>query len=277
MTADHADRLTLALWQCPYPGTAEQAFAQLDETAAQARAQGADGLVCPEMSLTGYAIGAERARALAEPADGPMARAVGEIAQRHGLVIVYGYPELNGARLPFNAVQAIGPDGAALGRYRKTHLFGDMDHRQFSPGDQPPALFRWRGWRLGLLICYDVEFPEAVRLLALQGADAVLVPTANMRAYDEVPRLLVPARACENRLCVAYANACGQEPGLVYGGLSVLAAPDGSVIAQAGRDAELLVATMARPSGAGAASQLPHRRTDLYAGLLTPPQAASKP
>lgn len=213
--------LRLALWQTPYAppsgGTAE-ALRRLDAAAAQARAQGADWLLCPEMSLTGYAIGAERVAALAEASDGPLARAVAVIARRHGLAIVYGYPERHPQGRPFNAVQAIGADGQQLANGRKSHLFGALDAEQFSPGETAPTTFAWRGWTLGLLICYDVEFPETVRALALQDADAVLVPTANMTGFDEVPEILVPARACENRLFVAYANACGAEGATVYGG-----------------------------------------------------------
>ena len=63
-----------------------------------------------------------------------------------------------------------------------------------------------------MLICYDVEFPEAVRRLALAGAGLVVVPTANMEGFEAVPRLLVPARAYENGLVVAYANCCGVRP-----------------------------------------------------------------
>jgi 5-aminopentanamidase len=196
--------LKLALWQSPYAATPVEALSRLDATAAQARAQGTDWLVCPEMGLTGYAIGTERVKALAETPDGPLAQAVAGIARRHNIAIVCGYAEQHpqGA-LPFNAVQAVGPDGTAIGHYRKTHLFGDMDRAQFSPGDAASQVFDWCGWRLGLLICYDVEFPEAVRSLALQGADAVLVPTANMVGFDEVPTLLVPARACENPFATA--------------------------------------------------------------------------
>lgn len=268
-----ADALTLALWQCAYAANTADALVRLESTAAQARAGGADMLICPEMSLTGYCIGLERVSNLAEPADGPLAQAVGLIAQRHGLAIVYGYAERNGTHPPFNAVQVMGPDGHPLAHYRKTHLFGDTDRAQFTQGDRPPNVFTWRGWRLGLLICYDVEFPEATRLLALQGADAALVPTANMLAFDEVPQLLVPARACENQMYVAYANACGEEPGLVYGGLSTLASPTGGVLTQAGRGAGLLYGALQRSvrDESRAASQLPHRRTDLYAGLLAGP------
>lgn len=238
------DTLTLALWQCPYAGSPSQALVLLDATAAQARDQGAGLLLCPEMSLTGYQIGAPGVAALAEPADGALAQAVAAIAQRHGLAIVYGYAEQNAHGKPWNAVQFIDADRQRLANYRKTHFFGDIDRAQFSPGPQAPAVFVWRGWRLGLLICYDIEFPEPARALALQGADAVLVPTANMIAFDEVQRVLLPARALENRVYVVYANACGQEGDTTYGGLSTVCAPDGTVVDQGGREETLRLATL---------------------------------
>jgi 5-aminopentanamidase len=221
------------------------------------------------MFLTGYAIGAERVAALAEPADGPLTQAVAHIAQHHGIAIVCGYPEQNPHGQPFNAAQAIAPDGTRLMNYRKTHLFGDMDRAQFNAGDAASQVFEYRGWRLGLLICYDVEFPEAVRGLALRGADAVLVPTANMVPFDEVQRVLLPARALENSLYLAYANACGTEAALTYNGLSCAIGPDGRVRAEAGQGEELLVTRLdaaalqhRRPH-----SQLPGRRADLYRRL----------
>lgn len=262
--------LTLALWQTPHPASTAEALQRLDVSAAQARAQGADLLITPEMYLTGYAIGADRVAALAEPANGPLAQAVASIAQRHGIAIVYGYPEHNPSGKPFNAAQAIAPDSARLMNTRKTHLFGDMDRAQFSAGDAASQVFTWHGWRLGLLICYDVEFPEAVRCLALQGADAVLVPTANMEPFDEVQRVLLPARALENRLFVAYANACGTEAGLAYNGLSTVCGPDGQVAVLAPSAGEALcVCTLSRRvrDAARAASPLPDRRSDLYGPL----------
>jgi predicted amidohydrolase len=260
------DTLTLALWQCPYAANTAEALARLDTTAAQAHAQGAEVLVCPEMSLTGYQIGAAAVAALAEPADGALAQAVAAIAQRHGIAIVYGHPESHAeGHKPYNATQFIGADGQRIAHYRKTHLFGGIDRAQFSPGPQAPAVFDWNGWRIGLLICYDIEFPEPTRGLALQGVDTILVPTANMIDFDEVQRVLLPARALENRVFVAYANACGQEGNTTYGGLSSVCAPMGEVLAQAGRDEQLLLCTLTRPRlhNARATSQLPDRRSDL--------------
>jgi predicted amidohydrolase len=262
------DDLTLALWQTPHPVSTADALQRLDVAAAQARAQGADLLVTPEMFLTGYAIGAERVAALAEPADGPLVQAVAGIARRHGIAIVCGYPEQNLQGKPFNAARAIGPDGRLLMNYRKTHLFGDLDRAQFSAGDAPSQVFEWRGWRLGLLICYDVEFPETVRLLALQGVDAVLVPTANMVGFDEVQRVLLPARALENRVVLAYANACGREGALHYNGLSQVNAPDGALLARTGDGENLLRVSLAPGQRAtGPAPQLLDRRSDLCGPL----------
>jgi predicted amidohydrolase len=234
--------LTLALWQTAYAPTTAQALLRLDAVAEQARAQGADLLICPEMSLTGYAIGPERVAALAEPTDGGLARAVASIACRHRLGVVYGYPEWHpSGERPYNAAQFIGANGHRLAHYRKTHLYGDMDRAQFSPGGTASQAFRWRGWRLGLLICFDVEFSEAVADLARQGADAVLVPTANMREFDEVPLLMVPQRARDHRVFVAYANACGQEGSVHYGGLSTVANPEGRSLVLAGRRGSLQI------------------------------------
>ncbi|MDR7095383.1 carbon-nitrogen hydrolase family protein [Hydrogenophaga laconesensis] len=269
MSAPH-DTLDLALWQCPYAERAAEALVLLDATAAQARAQGAALLVCPEMSLTGYQIGAAGVAALAEPADGPMAQAVAAIAHRHGIAIVYGYPEHRPGGQPYNAAQCIAANGERIANYRKTHLFGDIDRSQFSPGPQAPAVFEWSGWRLGLLICYDIEFPEPARGLALQGADAILVPTANMVQFDEVQRVLLPARALENRICLAYANACGREGATTYGGLSTVCGPRGEFLGQAERGEALLFATLSRPAldSARATSQLADRQAGLY-GILS--------
>ncbi|ALE75367.1 carbon-nitrogen hydrolase [Pseudonocardia sp. EC080610-09] len=240
---------------------------------ADACGAGVDLVVTPEMFLTGYDIGAAAVHALAEPADGPSAAAVAGIARRTGTAVLYGYPERSG-RAVFDAVQLVGPDGTRLAGYRKTHLFGDLDRSVFEAGDDPPPVVELHGWGLGLLICYDVEFPETVRGLALAGADAVLVPTANMLPYDAVPEVLVPARAHENQVYVAYANFVGREGSLDYGGLSRVAGPTGAVPARAGRGAEVLVAELDRAALADSRRDTPYladRRPELYRGLADGP------
>ena len=251
--------LTLALWQTAHRPTVEAALAALDAAAARAHQQGADLLVTPEMALTGYLIGPERVAALAQPVDGPLMRDVARIARRHRLAIACGYPRANPGGRPFNAVAFIGADGRVRGGCDKTHLYGDADAAQFAPGAALGPVFTWRGWRLGLLICYDVEFPETVHALAQAGAHVVLVPTANMREFDEVPRQMVPARARDNGVFVAYANACGREGDTRYGGLSTVAGPRGAVLARAGRGEALLLATLTAQSSGNRLSSITSR------------------
>ncbi|WP_327237571.1 carbon-nitrogen hydrolase family protein [Streptomyces sp. NBC_01317] len=221
------------------PGSVPDNLAVLDAAAGRAAGAGAGLLVCPEMFLTGYAIGDDVAR-LAEPAGGAGAQDVAAIAARHGVAVVYGYPERDGERV-FNAAQVIGPDGARLANYRKTHLFGPFERAHFSPGDRPVVQAELGGLRLGLLICYDVEFPENVRAHALAGTDLLLVPTAVMHPFEFVAESVVPVRAFENQMYVAYVNRAGQEGEFEFVGLSCLAGPDGATRARAGRGEELVL------------------------------------
>jgi 5-aminopentanamidase len=259
----------VAAWQCqPGPVDVEGNLRRLDEICALAAAQQVKVLVTPEMFISGYGLTTDQVLSLAEDAGGPTEAAVAQIARRHRLAIVYGHPErAPGDRLgedrAYNAATLVGPDGVVRGRHRKVHLFGDVDRRLFAPGAQPPTAFDFDGSRVGMLICYDVEFPEAVRRLAVDGARAVLVPTANMIGYDEVQQILVRARACENGCCVVYANYCGADEEFAYNGLSVICGPRGEVLAQAGAQGEQLV--IADLPCESAATYLTDRRPDLYA------------
>ncbi|MQY11866.1 (R)-stereoselective amidase [Streptomyces sp. RB5] len=237
----------------------------LDATARTAAAGGARLLLTPELWLTGYALGDDVA-ARAETANGPGARAVAAIAAEHGLAIAYGYPERAGDAV-YNSVQLIDPHGRALAGYRKTHLFGDFETEHFTPGDTLVAQTVFAGLRIGLLICYDVEFPETVRAHALAGTELLLAPTALMRPYEIVPNTLIPARAWENQLYVAYANRAGPEGGFHFAGLSCLAAPDGTVRARAGLGDDLILADVDPGLLAASRAQNPYladRRPELY-------------
>jgi 5-aminopentanamidase len=219
--------------------TASADLDRLREAAVEAGARGARLLITPEMLTTGYNVPGVAGQA--QPASGPWRDLVADIARSAGVAILYGYPERDGDRV-FNAAQLVDRDGAVLANHRKSHLYGDVDSRVFTPGPGDLALVDLDGARVGILICYDVEFPEAVRSLALAGADLVAVPTALMRPYEVVARTVVPARAYENQVYVAYANRSGQEAGLAYCGESCVVGPDGSDRARAGSGEELLLA-----------------------------------
>ncbi|NEY32453.1 carbon-nitrogen hydrolase [Streptomyces sp. PRKS01-65] len=250
------------------PGSTVENLQVLDEAAGRAAASGAGLLVTAEMFLTGYAIGDDIAR-LAEPADGDAADAVAEIAGRHGLAIAYGYPERAGEAV-HNSVQLISADGTRLANYRKTHLFGCFERDHFTPGDQPVVQAELGGLTVGLMVCYDVEFPENVRAHALAGTDLLLVPTAQMHPFQFVAESLVPVRAFENQMYVAYVNRVGREGEFDFVGLSVLAGPDGVARTRAGRAEELVVADTDPAFLAASREANPYlrdRRPGLYGSL----------
>jgi predicted amidohydrolase len=266
--------MRVAAWQCE-PGPLDVAgnLRRLDAVCADAAAQGAEVLVTPEMFICGYAITLGEVLRFAQVAGGPTETAVAEIARRHGLAIGYGHPEQAGDSAAegaaYNAATLIGADGAVLGRHRKVHLWGDVDRGQFTPNPVRPAAFAFDKSsgesRAGLLICYDVEFPESVRALAVDGAQVVLVPTANPVGAEQVQQILIPARACENNCSIVYANYCGSDDVFEYNGRSLICGPKGEVIAQAGPAGEqLVIADLPAPAQPGAASYLADRRPDLY-------------
>ncbi|MBB3266976.1 putative amidohydrolase [Azospirillum sp. OGB3] len=252
------------------PGAPHRNLDRLERAAAEAADRGSALLVGPEMGLTGYDIGAEAVRALAEPADGPMAARVAAIARRHGVAILYGYPERGADGAVHNAAQLIGADGRPLLNQRKAHLYGDLDRNAFAPGGDSFPTAEVGGLRVGVAICYDVEFPELVRRHALAGVDVLLVPTALMTPYEVVATTILPARAFENGIFVAYANRCGREGTLRYCGLSSVAAPDGSVLARAD-DGEALLTVDLDPALRQVGTHLADRRPDLYGAVSSAP------
>src|SRR3989337_2929260 len=212
----------------------------------------AEAFGIPARSTTPEKLQRDLADALAPPGpsvgvlppvlrDGPWLDRVAAIAGSAGVAILYGFPERDGDEV-FNAAQLVDRDGTVLAKHRKSHLFGDLDPRTFTPGAGDLAVVDLEGARVGILICYDVEFPEAVRSLALAGADLVAVPTALMRPHEVVARTVVPARAYENQVYVAYANRSGHEADLAYCGESCVVGPDGADLARAGSGEELLLA-----------------------------------
>ncbi|MGW7334681.1 carbon-nitrogen hydrolase family protein [Streptomyces sp. NPDC054808] len=250
------------------PGSTAENLKVLDEAAGRAAAAGAALLVTSELFLTGYAVG-DDIGVLAEPADGDAADAVAEIAGRHGLAVAYGYPERDGERV-FNSVQLVAADGSRPANYRKTHLFGCFERDHFTPGEQPVVQTELNGLTVGLMICYDVEFPENVRAHALAGTDLLLVPTAQMHPFQFVAESVVPVRAFENQMYVAYVNRVGPEGEFEFVGLSTLAGPDGVARARAGRAEELILAD-ADPAFLAASREanpyLRDRRPGLYGAL----------
>jgi len=265
--------MKLAVYQGPgvsrSPGDNRETMARV---ARESAAKGCNLVMFPELFASGYNIG-ERMFDLAEPADGHTFEALAAAASENGIAILAGYPERSGDAV-YNSAMLVGPDGKHLANARKSHLFGTMEKHLFAPGDALTLATLGR-LRIGILICYDVEFPEAVRELVLQGAELIAVPTALMHPFDRVAQWLVPVRAFENQVFVAYANRCGREGDIEYCGLSCIIAPDGSELARARKAEKLLIADIDPSAFAQTRSDNPYladRRPELYRTLALPPR-----
>ena len=271
--------MRIAIHQGPgEPGDTDANLACMEAAAVRAADAGAHVLLFPEAFLSGYNIGAGALARAAQAADGPAAARLAAAARDAGVALLYGYAERDGGAV-YNAAQLIDAHGERVASYRKSHLFGDLDREAFAAGDGAPVLADVGGWRAGILICYDVEFPENVRALALAGADLVLVPTALMAPYAFIPRAMVPTRAYENQVFLAYANRCGREGELVYVGESCVIGPDGAELARAGRGEELIVADLDRERLARSRAvntYLADRRPEIYRALAQPAASAAR-
>ncbi|WP_374654221.1 carbon-nitrogen hydrolase family protein [Dongia sp.] len=218
----------------------------------------ADLLVTPELFMTGYRIDAADIRRLAEPADGPFARKVARLAQETHVAILYGFPERDGDRL-YNSVQVFDALGRQLALYRKLHLPSDEERAVFTAGDRL-VTFDLGGFKVAPLICYDVEFPESVRACALSGADLVIAPTALRRHWARIAEMMIPVRALENGVFLAYANQAGSEADWDYAGLSCIIAPDGKELVRASDQPAVILAELDRAEIGNARAKLAYLR-----------------
>ncbi|MPQ69759.1 MULTISPECIES: carbon-nitrogen hydrolase family protein [unclassified Pseudomonas] len=189
-------------------------------------------IVFPETHLMGFPS-AETVAAAAEPLDGPTVRAVQQAAREHNRAVVIGVAE-NDAGQFYNTTLLITPEGIAL-RYRKTHLWAS-DRGVFTAGDRYVTT-EWNGIRVGLLICYDIEFPETARALAQLGAELLIVTNGNMDPYGPTHRTAIMARAQENQAFALMVNRVEEgDGGLLFAGGSALVDPFGSLLFEAGRE-----------------------------------------
>ena len=248
------------------PGDVSANLALIGEAARAAAAAGAEIVVAPELATTGYGAG-ETLRKLAEPADGDQVSALATMAGRYGVGIVAGFAESHGRKI-YDAAAFVSPTGERV-IYRKCQLYSEYERSLFTPGDALPRVFTLAGVRAGLLVCYDVEFAELPRRLAIAGAELILVPTALPQGPGAafIAEKVVPVRAFENQVVVVYANHAGGDTRFTYAGRSCIAMPDGSEATRAGvTEAALVLADYDRAAYAASRRANPYladRRDDL--------------
>ena len=200
-----------------------------------AAARGARIVLLPELCSSGYVFhDAAEARSLAEPADGPTTGGWAELARDLDLVVIGGFAELDGDGVLRNSAALVDASGVRA-VYRKAHLW-DRESLVFTPGDDAPPVVETDRGRIGVMVCYDLEFPEWVRLPALAGAQLLAAPAnwpASAVALDGLSGEGVRARAnaCVNRMYVAVSDRHGHERGVDWVGGSMLVDPDGRLLA----------------------------------------------
>jgi predicted amidohydrolase len=243
----------------------------------QAAGAGAELAVFPECAVSGYVFQSlDEALAVAEPIPGPASDRIREAAVSLGVWAAVGLLERSGGRV-FNTAILAGPNGQ-LFPYRKTHTLCLGVDRFTTPGDIPYQVHDLPFARVGLLICYDLRFPETARLLALQGAQLILLPTNWPRSSAIQADVFTRSRAAENRVFVLAADRVGVERGTEFLGRSQIVAPDGTVLSEASQvEPELLVAdidpaladikrVVVRP-GEHEMDAMADRRPELYSDL----------
>ncbi len=209
------------------------------DAVAEAAAAGAKLVVLPELTDSGYVFApddpAAEARGLAAPADdNPTLRQWQALSARHDLVIVGGFCELGHDGRLYNSAALVDASGTRA-VYRKAHLW-DTEKLVFTPGDGAPPVIDTEVGRVGVMVCYDLEFPEWTRLAALDGADLIAAPV-NWPGYTwhegERPAEVVKAQAtaAANRVFVAVADRCRTERGVSWVSGSLIASPDGYMLA----------------------------------------------
>ncbi|KQR73853.1 carbon-nitrogen hydrolase [Burkholderia sp. Leaf177] len=210
------------------------------ETIGQADVEGGTRLVVfPEATLSGFPT-RDNIADVAQSLDGAALTAVRDAAKRAGVSVAVGIAEREGARF-YNTTVLIDERGEIVLRYRKTHLWAS-DVGVFTPGDRFETCL-WNGVTVGLLICYDIEFPETARAIAALGTDLAIVTNGNMNPFGPVHRRAITARAMENQMFALMANRCGSgDDDLTFPGESALIDPFGEVVASAGSE-EIVLTT----------------------------------
>lgn len=215
-------------------GNVEKNVAEACDLIAQAAENGADLVVLPELFSTGYHLNTigPHILDLAEPIDGPSVRALQQAAREAKCYVVAGIAlirEVGG--VPFNSAVLIDREGNVAGSYDKVHLWA-LERFYFRAGAGYPVFDTDFG-RIGIIICYDLGFPEAARSLALQGADLIVCPSAWCVEDMDVWEINAPARALENTVFLAAVNRFGHEGGDLYmPGHSMVCNPRGTKLGQ---------------------------------------------
>lgn len=270
---------------------------QLEQAVRSAIQYDAQLISFPELYISGYALTPEKAHELAMEKDGSVLDRVAKIARDNNIGIICPYPEkctVGGELRYYDSIAVFSREGSLLKNYRKTHLWGPDEKKIWNRGYEFPeegeaySVFQVNGFPVGVLNCYEAEFSELARILALKGAKLIVIPTAadestilstgkwTVAPYPDISKTLIPAHAYENLMFISYSNRCQEETlndKMVgkYLGNSMVANPHGELMVAAKNEVTLLLADCI-PSDYGPThpentNYLKDRRPEMYSLL----------
>ncbi len=267
-------------------GNVEQNLSRMLEHLEESRREGARVTIFPECALTGYCLDTlEETLPHAQSIPGPATQRFQERLKVLGGGAIFGMIEAAPDGI-FNAAVLVTPEGVQAA-YRKIHLPYLGIDRFAKSGDRPYAVTEFEGIRFGISICYDSAFPEAMRILSLQGADVLVLPTNFPTGAEGMTDHVLRTRALENKVYFACSNRIGEERGWRFIGESQIVNPMGHVMAKAtGTSEAILYADIdpeqsrnkrsARSTVAQAIDRFADRRPEFY-GMLTEPHSFPRP
>jgi predicted amidohydrolase len=229
-----------------------------DLTALAAEA-GAALVVFPEAAMCDFGDKTDDLHRLAEPLDGPFVRALSRLADRFGLTLVAGmFESIPADHLIHNSAVVVAPSRGLVGVYRKRHLFdafGELESERFRAGEDDPLVVEIDGFKVGVVICYDMRFASFIERAADDGADVLVAPAAWVAGplKEEHLSVVAHARAIDNTMYIAVA---GQGPP-AYTGRSVIIDPLGATLAGLGEADGFATAEVSRDRLSAARTRLP--------------------
>jgi len=295
---EYGEGLRLGIYQAQAaygPGASAKNMDRLEKVARIAKERGVQLLSFPELYVPGYTLSPKEARKIAESADGTSITRACRIAGELKMAMLVPYAEkakVDGEIKYYDSIAVINEKGKLVTSYKKTHLYGQQEREDWSFGSAPPPVFKVFDFPVGILNCYENEFPELSRMLALNGAKLIVGPTAadcyytlpngNRSAvpYPDISTLVLPAFAYTNNVFYAYSNRAGYEKRdsnhWHYRGNSIIIGPHGDIIVQANHQQDTLLIADCIPGYYGMThpavnhSYLKDRRPRMYVPITAP-------
>lgn len=222
------ENITVSLAQLsPKLGDKQYNFEQIEKTFIDAKKEKSQLVVFPELFLSGYSVG-EQLEEISETINGPYMKKVRQLCKQYEINTILSFPEDGEDGNYYISSSFIDENGDVLGTYRKVHLF-DEERNYFAAGSSFEVIDTPLG-SIGMMICFDVEFPEIARALALKGVDFIVIVNANMHPYEMHHHIYARSRAMENEVPVIICNRVGKEEHLDFCGDSMLIDAHGEIL-----------------------------------------------